>query len=119
MADFSKLAESDSKIILWTDFERANETHFWSATKKTFIEPEVSKSVGTRIVLETGDMHIWIYNVTIMDFFYFENTDRFGSNVLAYGDGKIKNADVDIHAFCVCKHLGKMSIKTFDSKSKK
>ena len=62
--------------------------------------------------------HIWIYNVTTLDFFYFENTDRFGSNVLSYGDGKIKNVDVDIHAFCICEHLGKMSIKTFDSKSK-
>ena len=39
-----------------------------------------------------------------------ENFQRFGSVVLAYGDGKIKNGDIDDPAFCICKHLGNIFI---------
>ena len=49
LKDFTEFAKSVPEIIIWTDFERANETHFWSPTKKALIEPEVTKSMGTRI----------------------------------------------------------------------
>ena len=38
--EFSSFASNISEIVVWTDFERINNTHFWSAAKQVFIKPE-------------------------------------------------------------------------------
>lgn len=38
--------------MFWSDFDRINETHFWSMHKNLFIEPEVVTGLGRRNGLE-------------------------------------------------------------------
>ena len=44
LEEFSSFASNMSEIIIWTDFERINNTHFWSATKQVLIKPETQLS---------------------------------------------------------------------------
>ena len=37
-----------SDVIIWSDFDRINETHFWSKHRNTFIAPEVETGLGRR-----------------------------------------------------------------------
>ena len=38
--EFSSFTSNMSEIAVWTDFERINNTHYWSAAKQVLIEPE-------------------------------------------------------------------------------
>ena len=40
LEEFSSYATNSSDVVVWTDFERINTTHFWSPMKRIFIEPE-------------------------------------------------------------------------------
>ena len=72
-----------SEVIMWSDFERFNETYFWSKQRNIFIEPEIEESTGL----------------------------SFRSVVLADGNGTLMNRDSDTFAYCICKHLGKNRLK--------
>ena len=37
-----------SEIVVWTDFERINETHFWSEQKQVYIQPGTRPEDGNR-----------------------------------------------------------------------
>ena len=38
--EFSSFTSNMSGIAVWTDFERINNTHYWSAAKQVLIKPE-------------------------------------------------------------------------------
>ena len=46
--EFSAFAKNISEIVIWTDFERINSTHFWSRTRQTHIEPDEGPDFGNR-----------------------------------------------------------------------
>ena len=48
LQEFSSFAKNTSEIVIWTDFERINETHFWSPTKQSFIKPDETSDFGNR-----------------------------------------------------------------------
>ena len=48
LPEFSSFAENTSEIVIWTDFERINETHFWRPTKKSFVKPDETPDFGNR-----------------------------------------------------------------------
>ena len=37
-----------SDVTIWSDFERVNETHFWSMTRNIFIEMKIDAGMGRR-----------------------------------------------------------------------
>ena len=37
-----------SDVIIWSDFDRINETHFWSMDRNILIAPEVETGLGRR-----------------------------------------------------------------------
>ena len=49
LREFSSFAKNTSGVFIWTDFERINETHFWSATKQSFIKPDENPDLGNRL----------------------------------------------------------------------
>ena len=40
--EFSEFVENKTEAVIWTDFERINQTHFWSPHKKIYINPPIS-----------------------------------------------------------------------------
>ena len=46
--EFSLYAKNMSDAVIWTDYERINETHFWSPSKKVFIRPKDDPEFGNR-----------------------------------------------------------------------
>ena len=48
LQEFSSFAKNTSEIVIWTDFERINETHFWSPTRKSFVKPDETPDFGNR-----------------------------------------------------------------------
>lgn len=38
--EFSSFTSNMSGIAVWTDFERINNTHYWSAAKQVLIKPQ-------------------------------------------------------------------------------
>ena len=46
-----------SDVIIWSDFDRINETHFWSKHRNNFIAPEVNKGLGRRNGVELNKTH--------------------------------------------------------------
>ena len=46
--EFSLFAKNMTDVVIWTDYERVNETHFWSPSKKVFIRPKDSPEFGNR-----------------------------------------------------------------------
>ena len=49
LQEFSLFAKNTSEIVIWTDFERINETHFWSPSKQSFIQPDENPDLGNRL----------------------------------------------------------------------
>ena len=43
MEEFSDFTEATAEVVVWTDFMRINQTHFWSPTKKINIEPAITR----------------------------------------------------------------------------
>ena len=82
MKEFEIYAENMTEVIMWSDFQRFNETHFWSKQRNIFIEPKIEASTG----------------------------QNFRSVVLADGNGTLMNRDSDAFAYCICKHLGRKGL---------
>ena len=39
MEEFSDFTQEMAEVVVWTDFKRINQTHFWSPNRKIYIEP--------------------------------------------------------------------------------
>ena len=46
--EFSLYAKDMTEVVIWTDFGRVNETHFWSPSRKIFIRPKDAPDFGNR-----------------------------------------------------------------------
>ena len=46
--EFSNFAENMSNIVIWSDFDRVNETHFWSNHRKVLLEQDIDDAIGNR-----------------------------------------------------------------------
>ena len=42
MEEFSDFTEETAEVVVWTDFKRINQTHFWSPNRKIYIEPAIT-----------------------------------------------------------------------------
>ena len=40
-----------SEVVIWTDFERVNKTHFWSPQKQVYLQPGTRPEDGNRKAL--------------------------------------------------------------------
>ena len=49
-----------SEVVVWTDFKRINQTHFWSPNRKIYIEPAI-----THVYQIMGDRKISIHLIII------------------------------------------------------
>ena len=52
LGEFESFAENMSDVIFWSDFDRINETHFWSKHRNIFIEPDLDSGLGRRNAIE-------------------------------------------------------------------
>ena len=39
MEEFSDFTKEMAEVVVWTDFKRINQTHFWSPNREIYIEP--------------------------------------------------------------------------------
>ena len=102
--EFASFAENMSDVIIWSDFDRVNETHFWSKQRNIFIEPDLDSGLGRRngIELDLNFHRLSLSNVIIE----VSPPKSFRSVVLADGNGTLINSNSNSHAYCICKHLG-------------
>ena len=42
MEEFSDFTDVVAEVVVWTDFKRINQTHFWSPNRRKFIEPAIT-----------------------------------------------------------------------------
>ena len=73
MKDFSEFAKPVSEMMFWTDFERTNETHFWSPLKKVFVKPDVDEKMGNRIVFKCHSSKKFTWRMILCGSFKFIN----------------------------------------------
>ena len=50
MEDFEIYAKNFADIVMWSDFERVNETHFWSRQRNSFIKPKCRNHLRNRYI---------------------------------------------------------------------
>ena len=48
LEEYSSYSKMMNEVIIWTDFERINKTHFWSPTKTVYIKPDIDPDFGNR-----------------------------------------------------------------------
>ena len=68
-----------SEVVVWTDFERVNRTHFWSQQKQVYLQPGTRPEDGNRKALifnYDGEFDL-LHSLCSIDIHNFTRTEFF------------------------------------------
>ena len=57
-----------TEVVIWTDFERSNTTHFWSPSKKVYMKPE--EDPGISFISSFKLSYDYIYVIFVIYYVY-------------------------------------------------